>query len=99
MIRGTTPKLEFTLPFNTSEITEAFVTLAQNDVVLVDKALTDCECDERKLSVRLTQEETLKLSCDCKTDIQVRVRTKAGDALASEIIRESTYKILKDGVI
>lgn len=99
MIRGTTPKLEFTLPFDTDEIAEAFVTLAQDDVVLVDKALTDCKCDERKLSVKLTQDDTLKLSCDCKTDIQIRIRTKAGDALASDITRVNTDRILKDGVI
>lgn len=99
MIRGTTPTLEFLLPFDTSDIEEAYVTLAQNDTVVLDKALDDCKCDARKLSVRLTQEETLKLSCDCKTDIQVRVRTKAGDALASDITRVNTDKILKDGVI
>jgi hypothetical protein len=99
MIRGTTPTLEFLLPFDTSEIAEAFVTLSQNDVVILDKALNDCKCDARKISVKLTQEETLKLSCDCKTDIQVRVRTIAGDALASDITKVNTDKILKDGVI
>lgn len=99
MIRGTTPTLEFSLPFDTSEIEEAFVTLSQNDVVVLDKALKDCKCDVRKLSVRLTQEETLKLSCDCKTDIQVRIRTKTGDALASDIVKVNTDRILKDGVI
>lgn len=99
MIRGTTPTLEFSLPFDTSEIAEAFVTLSQNDIVILDKALNDCKCNARKLSVRLTQEETLKLSCDCKTDIQIRVRTKAGDALASNITKVNTDRILKDGVI
>lgn len=99
MIRGTTPTLEFTVPFDTSEIAEAFVTLSQNDTIILDKALSDCKCDARKLSVKLTQEDTLKLSCDCKTDIQVRVRTKAGDALASDIVKVNTDKILKDGVI
>ena len=99
MIRGTTPTLEFTIPFDTSELAEAFVTLAQNDTIILDKALNDCKCDARMLSVKLSQEDTLKLSCDCKTDIQVRVRTKAGDALASDIVRVDTEKILKDGVI
>lgn len=99
MIRGTTPKLEFTIPFDTSELAEAFVTLSQNDTVIIDKTLSDCKCDVHMLSVRLTQEETLKLSCNSRTDIQLRVRTKAGDALASNIFTVSTYKILKDGVI
>ena len=99
MIRGTTPTLEFSIPFDTSEIAEAFVTLSQNDTVIVDKPLEDCKCDAQKLSVRLTQEDTLKLSCDCNTDIQIRIRTKAGDALASDIARVNTDRILKDGVI
>lgn len=99
MIRGTTPTLEFLLPFDTDELEEAFVTLSQNDVVILDKALSECKCNSRTLSVRLTQEDTLKLSCDCKTDLQVRVRTKTGDALASDIFCVSTDRILKDGVI
>ena len=99
MIRGTTPTLEFAIPFETSVLAEAFVTLSQNNVVVLDKALAECKCDDMKLSVKLSQEETLKLDCNCKTEIQVRVRTKEGDALASDIIIVDTKRILKDGVI
>ena len=99
MIRGTTPTLEFIMPFDTSLLEEAFVTLSQNEEVILDKELEDCKCEARKLSVRLTQEETLKLNCDCKTEIQVRARTKEGDAVASQIITVDTKRILKDGVI
>lgn len=99
MIRGTTPTLEFILPFATSILDEAYVTLSQNEQIVLDKKLEDCKCEERKLSVRLTQEETLKLDCDCKTEIQIRARTKEGDAVASHIITVDTNRILKDGVI
>jgi hypothetical protein len=99
MIRGTTPTLEFTIPFDTSMLAEAWVTLSQSDKIVIDKALEDCKCDDRKLSVRLTQEETLKLDCNCKTEIQIRARTNAGDAIASDIITVNTNRILKDGVI
>ena len=99
MIRGTTPTLEFTIPFNTSLLAEAFVTLSQNENVILDKALHECKCEERKLSVKLTQEETLKLDCNCKTEIQVRARTLEGEALASDIVVVNTERILKDGVI
>ena len=99
MIRGTTPLLEFAIPFDTSLLAEAYVTLSQKGVVLVDKPLAECKCDADKLSVRLTQEETLKLEDDCTTEIQVRARTTSGDAIASAIIRENTERILKDGVI
>ena len=99
MIRGTTPVLEFTLPFDTNVIAEAWVSLAQNDVVVINKQLEDCRCGNNKLTVELTQEETLKLDCSCKTEIQIRVRTVDGKAAASNIITEETNRILKDGVI
>lgn len=99
MIRGTTPTLEFTVPFDTSILAEAWVTLSQNDEVVLNKQLEDCKCDERKLSVKLTQEETLLLDCKCKTEIQIRARTLEGEALASQIITADTGRILKDGVI
>lgn len=99
MIRGTTPTLQFIMPFSTSQLTEAYVTLSQNGEIVLDKALSDCNCEENKLSVRLTQEETLRLQCDSTTEIQIRARTVDDEALASNIFRVSTGRILKEGVI
>lgn len=39
MIRGTTPKLEFTLPFDTSLIAEMYITLKQNGTTILEKNL------------------------------------------------------------
>lgn len=99
MIRGTTPTLEFTVPFDTSILAEAWVTFSQNDNVVLNKQLKDCKCNERKLIVHLTQEETLLLDCKCMTEIQIRARTHEGEALVSNIMTEDTGRILKDGVI
>ena len=99
MIRGTTPLCEFTLPFETSLLAEAWVTFSQNGEVVLDRELETCECSGCTLAVKLTQEETLLLDCNCKTEIQVRVRTLEGEALASDIIKVGTDRILKDGVI
>lgn len=99
MIRGTTPTLKFTIPFDTDLLEEAFVTMVQNDKIIVEKRLSDCTVDKRKLSVRLTQEETLQLDCECNTEIQVRAKTKAGEVLASNIFVVNPERILKDGVI
>ena len=52
MIRGTTPLLEFDIPFDTSNIAEAFVTLSQNREVILDKPLSECKCSSNKISVR-----------------------------------------------
>lgn len=99
MIRGTTPTMEFIIPFDTGQLAEAFVTLSQNEAVVIDKALEECQCDANKLSVRLTQEETLKLQCNFMTEIQIRAKTLEGEAIASQIIKVNTERILKDGVI
>ena len=99
MIRGTTPTLEFVLPFDTATIAEASVTLAQRGGVVLTKKLESCKCEGEKLTVQLTQAETLQLQCGCITEIQVRVRTKSGDALASDIIKVNTHRILEDGEI
>lgn len=99
MIRGTTPTLEFAIPFETGQLAEAFVTLSQNGLVVIDKPLAQCNCNGNKLTVKLTQEETLKLKCDCITEIQIRARTFSGDAVASDIMYVNTGRVLKDGVI
>lgn len=61
MYRGSTPTLTFTLPFSTVDIDNAYVTFAQYGTVKIDKPLTACGCDGNKLTVKLTQEETLSL--------------------------------------
>jgi hypothetical protein len=99
MIRGTTPTLEFFLPFDISLLAEAFVTLAQNGTVVVDKSLKDCECSGECLKVQLTQNDTLKLDDKIHTEIQIRAKTMMGEALASNIFTCDTGRILKDGVI
>ena len=99
MIRGTTPTLEFTLPFSSDDLSVAFVTLSQFGKVVIDRPLSQCKCDNNVLIVKLTQEETLKLNCDIKTEIQLRAKTKTGEALASDIFKVPTDRILKDGVI
>lgn len=100
MIRGTTPTLEFILPFDTGTLAEAHVTFSQQKKgVVLTRKLESCTCDGSKLSVCLTQQETLQLDCGCITEIQVRVRTKSGDALASDIIKVNTHRILEDGEI
>lgn len=98
MVRGTTPTLTFTLPFSTGDITDAWVTFAQYGTVKIDKPLSACSCSENKLSVTLTQAETLTLSCDYATEIQLSVKS-GNSVFRSKIISVPTERILKDGAI
>lgn len=42
MIRGTTPVLEFELPFDTELIAEAYVTISQNQKAVFEKNFAEC---------------------------------------------------------
>lgn len=97
--RGTTPLLVFRLPFNIDEFSEVWVTLGQNNEVVVNKTLNQCEYSENILSIHLTQEDTLQLDSRNNTSVQIRARTHEGESLASNIITVRTNDILKDGVI
>ena len=99
MIRGTTPILEFDIPFETDLLQEAFITFSQDDNIVIDKKLSDCTIDGKKIILKLSQEETLRLSCDSVCQIQIRTRTLDETSSASDIIKDRVYPILKDGVI
>lgn len=101
MIRGTTPTLEFTMPFDTSLIAELYITITQNGATALEKTLSDCNCNDTSVSLTLTQEDTLRLEQKpySKCEMQIRVRTVAGEVLASNIMSIYVGRILKDGVI
>lgn len=101
MIRGTTPTLEFIMPFDTSLIAELYITITQNGATALEKTLSDCNCNDTSVSLTLTQEDTLRLEQKPYSDseMQIRVRTVAGEVLASDIMSIYVGRILKDGVI
>ena len=101
MYRGTTPTLNFTLPFSVDLIEALSVAFAQNNELVFDKSIEDdgCTLEEKNITIKLTQEDTLKLSAKKNTEIQIRIRTIDGEALASKIITVCTQRILRDGEI
>lgn len=103
MRRGTTATNIFKLPFHMelSDISAVYVTYSQDSKVVVEKALDDISIstdDNIMLTVSLTQEDTLKFSSE-KVKIQIRLKTIAGTAMASNIITTYVDEILKEGVI
>lgn len=99
MRRGTTPTHTFTLPFDTNAVSKVRVIYAQDDVVKIVKKESDAKMSGKQIVVKLAQSDTLRLNCNLKTEIQLRVVTNAGDALASDIFKVSTQRCLSDEVL
>lgn len=99
MIRGTTPRLEFTLPFGTDMIQAAYVTFAHKGNVVLEKELSECSCEGDKIILNLSQKDTLALQAGTVVEMQIRVLTIGNNALASNIMTAPVSRILKDGEI
>ena len=99
MIRGTTPTHIFQLPFEAGTLDEVRVSYAQANKVIVEKVTKDCTLKENMITVKLTQEETLKFSTMRNVDIQLKVKTNDGTVLATSIMRESVENVLNEEVL
>ena len=99
MIRGTTPTHIFTLPFDVSMVQKIRIIYAQNGTVKLTKTEADCTLEGNTVQVKLTQEDTLAFVAQSAAEIQVRVLTPAGDALASEPRWIGVNRLLENEVI
>lgn len=98
MYRGTTPTNMFTVDIDLTTATKIYITYKQQDRVAIEKSLPDIEVASDKLTVILTQEDTLKLAPG-KVDMQIRALFPDHTAVASDIIETTAERILKDGKI
>lgn len=99
MIQGTTPTHKFNIPMDASIIKSVRITYAQQGKVLLTKESEDCHINGNVIELKLTQEETLLFDEFSSVQIQVRVLTAGGDALASELIRVPCGAILDKVVL
>lgn len=107
MTRGTTPTHTFTLPddLKTATLSAVYITYAQRGKTVLEKTLSDVTINDGVIICTLTQADTLKFEvldqhCGCdKVDVQVRLKTSDGVAMASDIMPVPIRDILKDGEI
>ena len=102
MIRGTTPTLQFNLPFETSIIKSAEITIKYVDdlkKVLIIKNLGNCKLGDKCISTVLTQEETLQLPAPAIVLVQLRIVATDGTILATEPYSVTVKKLLAEGAI
>lgn len=100
MRRLTTPTHEFELvDFDPTVIKKIKITYAQGDKVVLEKRDNEISIDGNKAVLRLTQEETARFAMNTLVEIQVRILTHDGDAVASNITTISPKKILDDEIL
>lgn len=87
MIRGTTPTITMILPntVNVDNIASAIVSIEQFGKEVIKKTTSDIlkNNDNNSLSIKLSQEETLSLSANNKTILQLKVKTFTETVIAS----------------
>ena len=99
MRRGTTPTNTFKSNVDLTTAEVIFITYKQAGITVIEKTIEDITIDEDDLEVTLSQDETLRFNPRQEVEIQVRARLPGEKAIASNIIKTTVGRILKDGEI
>jgi hypothetical protein len=81
IVRGTTPPIIYTLPFQVDGIDVGFLVVKQGQIVVIERSLSECICEGNTVTAKLTQEETLALESNCNADVRLVVKTYDGNRL------------------
>ena len=100
MYRGTTPTLNFVFDIDLEQlnIESFYVSFKQGNEIILEKELQDLAITKNKVSIQLTQQETLKMSTNNVVYIQGRIKID-GKAYATNIIKTTLSDVLKEGEI
>ena len=75
------------------------ISYAQDGVIIAEKTVEDCVLEGNEITIKLTQEETLKFHEKRQVELQVRLLTKDGNAMATSIYTLSAGKVLNEEVL
>jgi hypothetical protein len=100
MIRATTPTHTFVLPFDyATNVVKLLITYKQGDAIVVEKEEKDVSINSNKITTILTQEETKLFNVNETVRIQVKILTKEGGVMASNVFTVAVSEILNDEVM
>lgn len=97
--RGTTPTNIFDVDLDLTDAEVVYYTYSQDGVTVFEKTKEDLDITPSRVTIKLSQKDTLKLNHSKPVEIQARARFVNGDAPASCIIVTTAERILKNGVI
>ena len=95
MRRGTTPTVTFTIPVDCENLEAADITFSNPGGAFISKGKDDMTKAGNKISVRLTQEETLAFRANSKVMIQCAIRVSNGTGMRSKSHEEPVEDALK----
>lgn len=98
MIQGTTPTHKFNVDIDTSLLNEVRISYEQNGKIVLYKEKDDCVIADNAITVKLTQEETLKFDAPGSVRVQIHALTNGGDSLVTKPMAFPAY-ILLDKVV
>lgn len=99
MRKGTTPIIEFTLPFSTDLVAKAKVIIKYKEDSKLTKYARAEDFDGNTIRVKLTQEETFLFDCNSYVKVLLRVLTTSGDPLVSDVYTEFIEECFDDEVL
>jgi hypothetical protein len=99
IIRGTTTDITFDTGLDCTAFDLLAVTFSQEGQEVLTKKITDCNIDGDKITVSLTEEETLLFSCE-KNPIEMQIRAGEGKyRIASAVMITKAGRILREGCL
>ena len=99
IIRGTTPTHTFTLPKECNAFEKIRVSYSQNGKCVIKHDREKLNCTGNLVECTLSQEETLALKPNKLCEVQIRVVTTQGIALASEPAKIAVGECLDNEVL
>ena len=97
--RGATISNIFTVPVDLTTAVKMYITYDQFGRTVLEKTIEDCTIETNKITVDLSQEDSLKFAENKKVKIQIRAKLSDGSAHVSKIIETTAGELLKEGVI
>lgn len=97
--RGTTPTHTIGVPPEVGSVQKVRIVYAQDGKAVFKKENDQCAIEEGAVSVKLTQEDTLSLTCSKTCEIELHVLTPGNDSIISEPIVVVVAKCLDNEVL
>lgn len=95
--RGTTPTHIFEVDLDLRDAVNLMIIYKQYGRVILEKTLEHCKVGEDKVSVELTQSETLSFKPDAQTSVEIIARFSDGTVARSDIMTACIKQTLLEG--